>query len=148
MESRKLSLKTMIALIASICLVLCFMVAMPLLTKTEKSNVSAATSSITINFSGFDATDASVKQFCVVKYLRSGGVFTSQIVTSSQTIPVASGGKVELTVPMYCSVTFNSTTGVNQNNNTYYIDTTTATVTTATITYSDKGYFGSTTIVA
>lgn len=149
MEKRFLHVKTLSVAIFSICLVLCLLTTMPLIANSKQGNVSASTTTISISFSGFE-TNASIKPYCVVKYLASNGKFTTQIVTSSKSVSVAIGGKVELTIPMYCSISqLNSnTTGVYVNNNTYYIDTTNATVSSVTITYADKGYFGATTIIS
>ena len=148
MQTRKISLTKLTFAFVTFLLVASFCFVLPTMTTSEKVKLSAATNSVTVTFTGFP-TNGSVNPFCSIRFLKSDGTTYNAMLTDDGSFNLSgAAGKLEITVPMYSKVTGTGLPTPIQNNCTYYVDITTSTDLTAlTVTYTDQGYFSSTTII-
>ena len=147
MQTRKISSKLTLILYSILAVFVCLSAVAITTTSNQSMTTQAAVSQVTVKFSGFN--NVGVKPYCVVTFynITTPASSISQIFTSTNSTFNLGGatGKLEITVPMYCSVT--GLTGATQNGTTYYIDVTSNTTLTAiTVTFNDQGYFGGNTL--
>ena len=139
----KIGMSLAMALIAitALCIsVLCY-------TNDKSITSQAAVDSVSVTFAGFPDT---IQEYCVVTFFNVDGNTVNAVLTTNGTFSLGNAiGKLEVTVPMYTSITAGlPSSGVTKNGSTYYIDiSSSTTLTNLTITYQDMGYFGSTVVL-
>ena len=147
MQTTKITITRMTFAIVAIILVVGLCFTLPKMDTNKNINLSAATNTVSVSFVGFP-TNNSVSPFCAVRFLKTNGTTVNAMLTANGSFNLGGvAGKLEITVPMYSKITSTLPTHI-QNNCTYYIDiTTSTTLSSITITYTDQGYFSSTTII-
>ncbi len=146
MQTRKISSKLTLILYTILAVFVCLSAVAITTTSNQSMTTQAAVNQVTVSFSEFN--DVGVKPYCVVTFYKTSGTvnsFSQLFKTDGNFNLGGATGKLEITVPMYCSVT--GLTGATQNGSTYYIDVTSNTTLTAiTVTFNDQGYFGGNTL--
>ena len=144
MTIKKLSSKLTMIMYAVLALFIC-LGSFAIITNTNAINSQAAVSTVNVTFSSYPDT---VKPYCIVKFYKADGTGLTSVLTANGSFNLNSGiGKLEITVPMYCTVAGLPSDAI-QNGSTYYIDVdSTTTINPITITYDDQGYFGGTVII-
>lgn len=140
----KISFAVLIALVG----VIAFCIGYICYSSDKNITTQAAVDSVDVVFEGFPDT---VQEYCVVTfYNEDGNTVNAVLTTSNSSFSLGNAiGKLEVTVPMYTSITAGLPgSGVIKNGSTYYIDiSSSTTLSSITITYQDMGYFGSTVVI-
>ena len=150
MQTRKISSKLTLILYSILAVFVCLSAVAITTTSNQSMTTQAAVNQVTVSFSEFN--DVGVKPYCVVTFYKTSGTvnsFSQLFKTDGNFNLGGATGKLEITVPMYCSATFAgiSADDYEQNGSTYYIDVTSNTTLTAiTVTFNDQGYFGGNTL--
>ena len=150
MQTRKISSKLTLILYSILAVFVCLSAVAITTTSNQSMTTQADVSSVQVSFNGFNSVG--VKPYCVVTFYdatTSSSSKTQLITTNGNYNLGGTTGKLEITVPMYCSATFAgiSADDYEQNGSTYYIDVKSSTTLTAiTVTFNDQGYFGGNTL--
>lgn len=148
MQTRKISSKLTLILYSILAVFVCLSAVAITTTSNQSMTTQAKANTLSVSFSGFN--DVGVKPYCVVTFYKTGSTgvdsFTKIFQTSDTTLSISGGvtGKLEVTVPMYCSVS--GLSNPIQNGSTYYVDVNGVTEINITVAFNDQGYFGGNTL--
>ena len=151
MQTRKISSKLTLILYTILAVFVCLSAVAITTTSNQSMTTQAADSTTSVTVKGVTFTKPvglETNLYCVITFYGASGSFT-EIIKSNDTaggnaLSTTSAGKVEITVPMYCSVS--NLTGATQNGSTYYLDVASGTSISLTVTFNDQGYFGGNTL--
>lgn len=162
MTIKKLSSKLTMIMYAVLALFIC-LGSFAIISNTNAINSQAAVSNVDITFEKCPDT---VTPFCIIKFYPSENnnnwyssvlTFTNFQINSTTQVresiindafSLSGTGKLEITVPMYCSITEGLPSDAIHNGSTYYVDVDSETsISAIKITYDDQGYFGGTVII-
>ena len=152
MQTRKISSKLTLILYTILAVFVCLSVVAITTTSNQSMTTQAAenTESKIVQYVNFiKPAGLDTNLYCIVTFY-GGSPFTQIIKYSDQgsetqtPLAISGTGKLEITVPMYCFVS--GLTGATQNGSTYYLDVTSNTSISFTVTFNDQGYFGGNTL--
>ena len=151
MQTRKISSKLTLILYTILEVFVCLSAVAITTTSNQTLSTQAAENTKSVTVKGVTFTKPvglETNLYCVITFYGANGSFT-EIIKSNDTaggnaLSTTGAGKLEVTVPMYCSVS--GLSNPIQNGSTYYVDVNGVTEINITVTFNDQGYFGGNTL--